>query len=114
MANAGFLKEDIPLLCAVKGRTFQDDLNGLDLSSGDYRLFPAVLRRSGKILLNEQAYPYPTRAARAVRQIVEGRTDWPREYTGGWLYWHFQDLRTGRWERLDKLRDEFQGKQQGA
>jgi hypothetical protein len=111
MAKAGFLKEDLALLCVVRGRTFLDDLNGLNLTSKDYKCFSAVLRTSGVIVWNENSYQFPSRAARAVWRVVESRSDWPQEKTGGWPYWHFRDVRTDKWEQLQRLRDEFERKQ---
>jgi hypothetical protein len=107
MAAAGFLRNDLEILCVVRGRRFLENLDGLDLSSKEYRQFSAVLRTSGEILFNEEVYRFPSRAARAVRRIIEGRRDWPSEKTGGWPYWHFRDQRTGGWVPLQRLRDIF-------
>jgi hypothetical protein len=104
IAAAGFIKDDLELLCVVRAKTFLNDLNGLNLSSSEYKRFPAVLKSDGRIHFEGEAYPYPTRAARAVRRKVEGRSDSIPEPTGGWLYWHFKDNETGRWCQIEELR----------
>jgi hypothetical protein len=108
----GFVSSDIELICVVQGNRFLDNLNGLDLSSSEFRQFPAVLRSDGRIhLRNGEAYPYPATAARAVRRIVESRSDPIPEKTGGWLYWHFRDNQTGRWCQIEELRRQAESRQ---
>ena len=109
IADAGFIKSNIDLLCVVRGETFLDNLNGLDLSSSEYKHFRAVLKNDGNIHYDGEAYPYPTRAARAVRRKVENRSGSIPETTGGWLYWHFKDNETGRWCQIDELRKRAGG-----
>jgi hypothetical protein len=104
IAALGFIGGDIELLCVVKGETFLDNLNGLKLSSSEYRQFPAVLKNDGRIHFpNGEAYPYPATASRAVRRVVESRSDRIPEKTGGWLYWHFKDNQTGGWCQIREL-----------
>jgi hypothetical protein len=104
IAKAGLIKTDIQLLCVVQGeKTFLDNLNGLDLSSPKYRQYPATLKPDGKIYFDGEPFPYPTRAARAVRRRVEQREDSIPEKTGGWLYWHFKD-HAGNWCQIEELR----------
>jgi hypothetical protein len=105
IAALGLVKSDIALLCVVQGTKFLENLNGLALSSSAYRQFSAILRSDGKIhFVDGHAYSYPTGAARAVRRIVENRSDSIPEKTGGWLYWHFRDNQTSRWCQLEELR----------
>lgn len=105
IAAAGLIKNDVELVCVVRGaKTFLDNLNGLDLSSSEYRRFSATLKRDGKIHFDGQAYPYPATAGRAVRRIVEQRSDSIPEKTGGWLYWHFKDEHSRKWCQIEDLR----------
>ena len=109
IALAGLIKNDIELLCVVRGeKTFLDnlnglDLNGLDLSSSKYKQYPATLKSDGKIDFDGESYRYPVTAARAVRRLVEQSEDAIPEKTGGWLYWHFKDG-TGKWFQIEELR----------
>jgi hypothetical protein len=106
----GFVKGDVELLCVVKGETFLDNLNGLDLSSSEYQQFPAVLKNDGKIhFKNGESFRYPASAARAVRRIVEKRSDRIPEKTGGWLYWHFRENQSSRWRQIEDLRRQAGG-----
>lgn len=102
IASSGFLKTDLKLFCVTRGESFLKNLNGITIDSKEYRCFP-VLKRDGKIHFENKMYEFPTKAARAVRQIVEGRSDSIPEKTGGWLYWHFQGA-GGKWIQLDELR----------
>src|SRR5271154_3977427 len=107
IADAGLIKNDVELVCVVRGaKTFIDNLNGLDLSSSEYRRYPATLKSDGKIHFDGQAYSYPSTAAREVRRQAEGRTDSIPEKTGGWLYWHFKDQRSGKWCQIEDLRKQ--------
>lgn len=112
IAALGFVKNDIELLCVVQGTRFLDNLNGLNLSSSEYRQFPAILKSDGRIhFKNGDVYRYPVPAARAVRRIVEKRSDPIPEKTGGWLYWHFKDNQTGRWWQIEELRRRAESRQ---
>jgi hypothetical protein len=108
----GFVTSDIELLCVAQGKRFLDNLNGLNLPSSEYRQFPAVLKNDGRIhFSNGEAYRYPATAARAIRRIVENRSDPIPEKTGGWLYWHFRDNQTGKWCQIEELRRQAESRQ---
>jgi hypothetical protein len=104
LADEGRITRDLPLMCVVRGRTFLEDLNGKDLSSAEYEKFEAVLDKNGVIAFDGETFAYPSTASRAVRKIVEHRSDRIPEKTGGWLYWHFKDPRTNRWAQIEELR----------
>lgn len=104
IVNSGITNTPVDLLCVVQDKTFLDNLNAINLSSPQYRRFPATLRADGNIHFpNGESFKYPSTASRAVRKIVENRQDSIPEKTGGWLYWHFKD-QAGRWCQIEELR----------
>jgi len=107
IAKQGRILADVELICVVRGRSdYLQNLNNESIDAPQCSRFTAILRKDGHIVFEGAAHPFPTQAMRAVRRVVEGRSDGIPEKTGGWPYWHWKERRTGSWLSLEQLRTD--------
>ena len=65
-------------------------------------------RHDGTVAFDNKAYDSLSTAAGMARKSIIGVTE-GRKYpqTNGWTFWQFYDERTGKWEEIDFIRQQY-------